>query len=99
AARIMIFERERLQVGIKFGAKFEQRLQTDFHEKIIRDPIDEAPCELKRNQSEAEQGNKFWRRAKNGARTFLQNIIHDDFEWPGLEQIQPDSDKREKKPE
>ena len=41
--RVVIFERERLEIRVKIGAQFEQRLQSDLHEKVIRDSIDDPP--------------------------------------------------------
>ena len=35
ATRVVIFERERLEISVKIGAQFEQRLQADFHEDVI----------------------------------------------------------------
>ena len=35
AARVMIFQRERLQIGVKIGAQFEERLQAGLHENVI----------------------------------------------------------------
>ncbi len=48
-ASIVIFERERLQVGVEIGAQLKQRLQTDFHEQVICNPIDDSPEKLNRD--------------------------------------------------
>ena len=46
AARVVIFQRERLQVGVKVGAQLEQRLQADLHEEVIAGQVDQSPEEL-----------------------------------------------------
>jgi hypothetical protein len=50
---------------------------------------------LDHNQRQTEQGNPGTPIASR-SRRWSQEIIHDDFERPGLEQIQPDADERQK---
>ena len=57
APRVVILERERLQIGVKIGPQFEQRLEADLHEEIIGEQIDQSPKQLEPDEGEAEQGN------------------------------------------
>ena len=56
-ACVVIFERERLEIGVKIGAQFKERLQPNFHEEVICDPIYNSPEELNRDKCKAEQGD------------------------------------------
>ena len=60
----MIFERKRLEIGIKIGAQFEQRLQSNLHEKVIRDAIENPPEQL--NYDECETENRMSRASSEG---------------------------------
>ena len=82
----MVFERERLQICVEIGAQFEERLQADFYEQVIRDPINDSPRELDYDEGETEQGNQCAPIAACSGRG-SQKIVHDDFERPWLEQI------------
>ncbi len=88
AARVMIFQRERLQIGVKIGAQFQQRLQTDFHEDVIAGEVGQAPEELNADQRQAEQGNEVGRRSELRVGIPRQDVIDDDFERPGFEEVQ-----------
>src|SRR5207249_7172253 len=97
-ARVVIFERERLEIGVKIGAQFKERLQPNFHEEVICGPIYNSPKELNRDKCKAEQGNPGAPiRVNRWAGS--QKIVNDDLERPRLEQVQADSEKREKEPE
>src|SRR5215469_2907594 len=85
-------------MGVKVRAQFQQRLETDFYEKVIRDPVDNSPRKLDYYQGEAEQGNPCAPIAVRGnARS--QKIVHDDLERPRLKQVQDNTDKRQKQAE
>ncbi len=70
AARVVIFQRERLQIGVKIGAQFEQRLQADFHENVIGGRGWSVPRELNADQRQAEQGNEVGRRSRTARGDF-----------------------------
>ena len=105
AARVVIFERERLQIGVKIGAQLEQRLQTDFHEDVICDPIDDSPKELNDDQRETENRDEpFHGKMRTHRKTHgmqktrvsskvRNNVIDNDLEGPRLKQIQCDSEE------
>ena len=83
---------------VEIRAQFQQRPETDFYEQIIRDPVDDSPRKLDYDQCETEQGNPCSPIAAYGnARS--QEIVHDDLERPRLEQIQANSDERQKQTE
>src|SRR4029453_5042482 len=97
-SRIVISERERLEIRVEIRPQLKQGLQPDFHEQVIRDPIDGSPEELDRDQRQTQQGNPHTPIARNcGAGT--QEIVDDYFKWPGLEQIQTNTDNRQKQSE
>src|SRR6266436_5406589 len=56
-ARVVVFEREGLKIGVKISAQLKQRLQPDFHKQVICDPIYNSPEELNRDKCKAEQWN------------------------------------------
>ena len=87
---IVVFQRERLQICVKLGAQFEQRLQPDFHEEIVRDPIDDSPRKLDYDESETKDGNPRAPVAAHGPRG-SQKIVHDDLERPRFQQVQGNS--------
>src|SRR4029077_2310934 len=43
APRVVILERERLQIRIQIGTQLQQCLEPDLYEQVIRDPIDNSP--------------------------------------------------------
>ncbi len=94
----MIFERERLQVGVEIGPQFEQSLQADLHEEVVGEEIDDAPDNLEPNEREAEEENVAAPIGVLGAEGGIrrQDMVDDEFEGPGLEQIDPDPDQRKK---
>ena len=93
----MILEREGLEVGVKFGAQFQQRLQPDPDENVITGEIGQTPKKLKDYERETEPWDQIGRVAEMRVRISRQNIVDDDLERPGLEQIESDAAKREKK--
>ena len=95
----MIFERERLQVGVKIRAQFQERLQTGLHENVIAGEIGQSPQNLNADQRQTEQGNEVRRRTEPGVRISRQDIVNDVLERPGLEQIQRDSAERKEEAE
>jgi hypothetical protein len=44
--RVVVFEREPLEMRVKIGAQFKQRLQTDLHENVGSAPTEQAPDHL-----------------------------------------------------
>ncbi len=94
AADVVILQRERLEIGVKISAQFQQRLKPDLHEKVIGDPVDESPQKLDDHQRETEQRNPSVPIAA-WCRIWSQKIIHDYFERPRFEQIQSDANERE----
>ena len=101
AARVVIFERERLQIGVEIGAQLEQRLQPDLHEQIIRDPIDDSPKKLDHDQRETKNQNEAGNRLNVGClmerARVRQNLVDNDLERPRLEQVQTDPAMSESK--
>ena len=57
APRVVILERERLQIRVQVRAQLKQRLQPDFHEQIICDPVDNSPKKLDTDQRRTEEKN------------------------------------------
>ena len=90
----MIFQRERLEVGVEIGAQLQKRLQADFHKEVIAREIGQAPEKLNADKRQAEEGNQVRRISETRIRISRQNIIHDDFKRPRLQQTQRDSAKR-----
>ena len=106
AARVVIAERERLEVGVDFGAQVEERLESDFHEKEIREQTDGAADELQRDERGAEQRQgggpieSVDQCSQAARRDFRRNqIIDDDLERPRFEQVQSDAAESEREPE
>ena len=102
APGVVIFERERLQIGVEIGAQLEQRLQADLHEDVIASARLISPQTIWRtDERKAEEGNVAMpirvRRAEGGV--VRQNLVDDKLERPGLEQVHPDPDEREHQPE
>src|SRR5439155_26068375 len=96
--RVVIFERERLQIRVQIRAQLKQRLQPDFHEQIICDPVDNSPKKLDTDQRRTEEKN---RHVPVGPYRCpcAQKIVNDDLEWPWLEEVQADADKSQGQPE
>src|SRR6266446_10986880 len=94
APRVVIFERERLQIRVQIGAQLKQRLQPDFHEEIICNPIDNSPKNLDTDQRQTQQENP---RAPVGPYRWpcAQTIVNDDLKRPRLEQVQTYAQKRQ----
>src|SRR5205807_3887182 len=92
--RVVILERERLQIRVQIRAQLKQRLQPDFHEQIVCDPIDDSPKKLDTDQRRTEQKNP---RAPVGPyrRPCAQKIVNDDLKRPRLEQVQAYAQKRQ----
>ena len=90
----MVFKRERLQVRVQIGAQLKQRLQSDFYEQIICNPIDNSPKKLNTDQRQAQQQNP---EAPVGTYRWscTQKIVNDNLERPRLEQVQAYADKRQ----
>src|SRR5215831_8861542 len=93
--RVMEFEREPLQMRVQIGSQFQQRFEADLHEQIIRDPVDDSPCNLNYDKRKTEQGDPS-APITSRSRCWSQEIVHDDFERPWLEQIQPNAEERQK---
>src|SRR5947208_10044397 len=91
---VVVFKRERLQVRVQIGAELKQSLQSDFHEQIICNPIDNSPEKLNTDQRQAQQQNP---EAPVGTYRWscTQKIVNDNLERPRLEQVQAYADKRQ----
>jgi hypothetical protein len=87
-----------LKIRVEIRPQLKQGLQPDFHEQVIRDPIDGSPEELDSDQRQAQQGNPHTPIARYGG-PGTQEIVDDYFKWPGLEQIQTNTDNRQKQSE
>ena len=73
-ARVVIFERERLEIGVKLGPQFQQRLQSNLNEKVIRDEIEDPPQQLNYDQCETKAATAA-RRLRGGEKTIPWNGI------------------------
>ena len=93
--RVMILERERLQIRVEISAQLQQRLQTDFHENVIAGEVGQAPEKLNSDERQAEQGDEIGRRSKLGVGIPRQDVIDDDLERPGFEQVQRNAAERQ----
>ena len=49
--RVVKLQGERLQIGVKIGAQFEQRLQTDFYKNVSRHPAERGPTNWRRTRA------------------------------------------------
>ena len=101
APGIVEFQRQRLERAVEIGPEFQERLQADMNEKVVRNEVDQAAEETDQNHGDAEPEDHGGRLslaepilqklARVGrSRRFVEHAINDEFEGPGLEEIEAD---------
>ena len=98
AARVVILERERLQVRVEIGAQLEERLQADLHEDVIGGEVDQSPQTSGDRPAPGRAGecSVASRMCRSRNAEFCGRIWSTmNLNGHGLSKIHPDADERE----
>ncbi len=95
-----------MEIGVEIGAETEERAEADFHEKKICRHVGQTPKHLDDDKREAEESESLGavefreeRAHAAGCGQRRDELIDDDLEGPGFEQIQADPAQAEREAE
>ena len=104
AAGIVVFQRQRLQVGVELRAQLEQRLEADLYEQEAGHQPDDAGEKLDEDEARAKGEDDPGGRGRAEAVRFEElpavrrrkkDIVKDEPDRHGFEKAQPDGEKGE----